>query len=204
MRRILATVVLALAAALGLPAASDAGGATSVLITQPGSDAGALYVSDAAYDALLGLLPVDETRGKQVPPGESVADYNLTWLVHDVMPWRFDRVAVFDDGTAWVSTTFTEGAAAGWAPLPSAKKITGILDGVLDGSSAPSVVTIPAEMTPEVVPPAAAEEPRPARLSLAGWRWAVPGVLVGLVIGAVAARRPRDTEPRQVLISSEA
>jgi hypothetical protein len=32
----------------------------------------------------------------------------------------------------------------------------------------------------------------------------VPGVLLGLVVGAVAARRSRDEEPRQVLISSEA
>ena len=64
MRRILAVAVLALAAAVGLPAASHAGGPTSVLITQPGQSAGALYYDDAAYDALLGLLPADETRGK--------------------------------------------------------------------------------------------------------------------------------------------
>jgi hypothetical protein len=204
MRRILATVVLALTATLGLPAAADAGGPTSVLIAQPGVAAGALYYDDAAYDALLGMLPADETRGTQLPPGGSVADYNLTWLVHDVMPWRFDRVSVFDDGTAWVSTTFTEGASAGWAPLLPAKKIAAILAGVLDESSAPSVVTVPAEVTPEVFPPAATEEPRTSWFSLTGWRWVVPGALLGLVVGAVAARRPRDTEPRQVLISSEA
>ena len=106
MRRILAVAVLALAAAVGLPAASQAGGPTSVLITQPGQSAGALYYDDAAYDALLGLLPADETRGEPLAPGGGV-DYNLTWLVHDVMPWRFDRVHVAADGTAWVSTTFS-------------------------------------------------------------------------------------------------
>jgi hypothetical protein len=104
-----------------------------------------------------------------------------------------------------VSTTFTEGASPGWAPLLPAKKIAGILAGVLDESSAPSVVTVPAEeVTAAVFPPAATEEPRTSWFSLTGWRWAVPGALLGLVVGAVAARRPRDTEPRQVLISSEA
>ena len=102
MRRILAVAVLALAAAVGLPAASHAGGPTSVLITQPGQSAGALYYDDAAYDALLGLLPADETRGEPLAPGGAGDDYNLTWMVHDVMPWRFDRVHVAPDGTAWV------------------------------------------------------------------------------------------------------
>jgi hypothetical protein len=32
----------------------------------------------------------------------------------------------------------------------------------------------------------------------------VPGALLGLAVGAVAARRSRNEEPRQVLISSEA
>ena len=204
MRRILATAVLAVCTLVGLPGPAHAGGPTSVIITRPGADAGALYVSDAAYDALLGLLPAVETRGRPRPPGGSVADYNLTWLVHDVMPWRFDRVAVFDDGTAWVSTTFTEGASPAWSPLLPAGKVADILAGVLEESSAPSVVTIPAEPTRADLAPAGTEDAEPSWFSLSGWRWAVPGALLGLVVGVAAARRPRDTEPRQVLISSEA
>jgi len=203
MRRILAVAVLALAAAVGLPVASQAGGPTSVLITQPGQSAGALYYDDAAYDALLGLLPAEETRGTPGTPGGGV-DYNLTWLVHDVMPWRFDRVRIARDGSAWVSTTFSADAVAGWEAVGPAEELAAILTGVLEESTAPSVVTVPAEVTPEVFPPAATEEPRTSWFSLTGWRWVVPGALLGLVVGAVAARRPRDTEPRQVLISSEA
>ena len=203
MRRILAVVVLALAAPVGLPSGAGAGGPTSVIITEPGVSAGALYFQDEAYDTLEGLLPPDETRGKPSPPGGAV-EYNLTWLVHDVQPWRWDRVAVLPDGTAWVSTSFTEFGTAGWQPLDgAATKVTAIIDGVLEGGAAPIVLTdVPEE--PAAAPPAPSEDAREPWFSLTGWRWVVPGVLLGLVVGVAAARRPRDTEPRQVLISSEA
>jgi hypothetical protein len=204
MRRILAVAVLALAAAVGLPAASQAGGPTSVLITQPGQSAGALYYDDAAYDALLGLLPADATRGKPLAPGGAGADYTLTWMVHDVMPWRFDRVHLAPDGTAWVMTTFTAEDTGGWAQVDQPDELAALLTQVLDDSAAPEVVSIPADTTAVAAPAPAPAEPDPARLSLTGWRWVVPGVLLGLVVGAVAARRHRDDEPRQVLISSEA
>jgi hypothetical protein len=202
MRRILAVAVLALAAAVGLPAASQAGGPTSVLITQPGQSAGALYYDDAAYDALLGLLPADETRGEPLAPGGGV-DYNLTWLVHDVMPWRFDRVQVAADGTAWVSTSFSAEDSAGWVEVAEGEELAALLTQVLDDTVAPEVVSIPAD-TPAAPPAPAPAEPETTWFSLDGWRWVVPGVLMGLVVGAVAARHSRDGEPRQVLISSEA
>lgn len=203
MRRILAVVVLALAALVGLPSGAAAGGPTSVIITEPGVSAGALYFQDEAYDTLEGLLPVDDTRGTSAPPSDA-RSYNLTWLVHDVQPWRWDRVAVLPDGTAWVSTSFTEFGTAGWQPLDgAAKKVTAIIDGVLEGGAAPIVVTdVPEE--PATAPPASADDTREPWFSLTGWRWVVPGALLGLLVGAAAARRPRDQEPRQVLISSEA
>jgi hypothetical protein len=202
MRRMLAVAVLALAAAVGLPAASYAGGPTSVLIAQPGQSAGALYYDDAAYDALLGLLPGGETRGEAMVPGGGGADYTLTWLVHDVMPWRFDRIHVDRDGTAWVSTTFSAEETGQWQSLGSADALGDLLTRVLDDSTAPEVVSVPTEASPAPAP--APAESEPVRFSLTGWRWVVPGVVLGLVVGSVAARRSRDPEPRQVLISSEA
>lgn len=204
MRRILVVVVLALASAVGLPAAAKAGGPTSVLITQPGQSAGALYYDDAAYDALLGLLPVGETRGKPLPPGGGGADYNLTWLVHDVTPWRFDRIHVARGGTAWVSTTFSVEATGGWEAIGEADELTALLTQVLDASVAPEVVSVPADSPSASTPAPAPAEGEPTWFSLTGWRWVVPGALLGLAVGAVVARRSRDVEPRQVLISSEA
>ena len=45
-------LVAALAVVLGLPSATHAGGPTSVLITQPGDSAAALYHTDSRYAAV--------------------------------------------------------------------------------------------------------------------------------------------------------
>jgi len=205
MRRILAIVVLALSALLGLPATAHAGGPTSVLVTQPGAGAGALYYSDPAYDALTRLLPEAETRGKAEPPGYGGDDYTLTWMVHDVSPWRWDRVHVAGDGTAWVSTTMTPNATPQWEPIGPAKQLTALIDGVLGEAGGPVVVSLPAE-DPAAEPAAApaAEDVGSSWLSLSGWRWLVPGVLLGLLVGAVATHRRGADEQRQVLVTSDA
>jgi len=202
MRRILATVLLTLSAVIGLPGAAHAGGPTSVLITQPGQAAGALYYDDAAYDALLGLLPPAETRGKPQPPGDGV-DYNLTWMVHDVMAWRFDHVRIDADGTAWVSTTFSAESAAGWEPVDTGKDLAALITAVLSESAAPEVVSLTPRVTQPDPAPASADEADPSWFALTGWRWVVPGALLGLLAGVAVARRRVDDEPRQVLLTSD-
>jgi hypothetical protein len=68
------------------------------------------------------------------------------------------------------------------------------------------VVSVPAE---PAEPAAAASQPAdPASdpwLSLSGWRWLLPGVLLGLLVGAAAAHRRGDEEPRQrqLLVTSD-
>lgn len=201
MRRILATVLLTLSAAIGLAGPADAGGPTSVLITQPGQSAGALYNGDAAYDALLELLPANETSGKSQPPGGGVY-YNLTWMVHDVMPWRFDRVRIGSDGSAWVSTTFSAESAAGWASVDAGEDLAALLTGVLSESTAPEVVSVTPRATPASAP-ASPDEASTSWFSLTGWRWVVPGALLGLLVGVATARRRVDQEPRRVLLTSD-
>ena len=202
MRRILATVLLTLSAAIGLAGPAEAGGPTSVLITQPGQAAGALYNDDAAYDALLELLPADETSGKSQPPGGGV-DYNLTWMVHDVMPWRFDHVRIDSDGSAWVSTTFSAESAAGWAPVDVGEDLAALLAGVLSESTAPEVVSVTPRAMPSTSAPASPDEASTSWFSLTGWRWVVPGALLGLLVGVATARRHVDQEPRRVLLTSD-
>jgi hypothetical protein len=215
MRRVLTIVVLALTAGLagltGLPGTSYAGGPTSVLVTQPGADAAALYYDDAAYDALLDVLPAGGTIGKPLPPGGGGTDYHLTWLIHDVTPWRFDRVRVHRDGTAWVSTTFEAGGVEAWEPVQDGEDLAGLLAGVLAGSAAPEVVSVTPDAAPdpapEVAPPGATptspEQTGSSWISLTGWRWLVPGAVLGLLVGIVAGRRRVEHEPRQVLLTSE-
>ncbi|KQV69497.1 hypothetical protein ASC64_06520 [Nocardioides sp. Root122] len=207
MRRILAVVVLALSALVGLPGTATAGGPTSVLVTQPGTGAGALYHSDAAYDALVRLLPPGDTSGEASPPGYAGEGYQLTWMVHDVMPWRFDRLQLDADGNVWVSTTSTANVAGEWQSLGPAKALRRLLQGVLDDDAEPTAVSVPAgNASAADVPatPAAAAPPADdsSWFSLSGWRWLVPGALLGLLVGAAAARRRGDEEPRRVLVSS--
>lgn len=207
MRRILAIALLAIAAATWLPATAHAGGPTSVIVTQPGQAAGALYYDEAAYDALLGLLPAGETRGKPLPPGSGGTDYTLTWLVHDVEPWRWDRVHVDGDGSAWAATVTTAGATPGWEPLGSEQgtALAQLLAGVVEDSAAPTVVSVPTDVSPAPAPPEVVpSEPTPAWFSLAGWRWVVPGALLGLLAGVAAARvrRTHAEEPRRVLVEA--
>jgi hypothetical protein len=204
MRRILAVALLALAAGTGLPATAHAGGPTSVLVTQPGVSAAGLYYTDEAYDELLGLLPTGETRGKELPPGGGVA-YSLTWMVHDVMPWRFDRVSVHGDGTAWVATTFSADATTRWQPVGEGTELFDLLTAVLadGGASGPVSETMAAS-----APATSATETRTVTetewFSLSGWRWVVPGAVLGLLVGVAAARvrRTRADEPRQVLVDA--
>ena len=204
MRRILAIAVLALAAVTGLPATARAGGPTSVLVTQPGVSAAGLYYTDEAYDDLLRLLPEDETRGKEMPPGGGVS-YNLTWMVHDFMPWRFDHVNVYGDGTAWVATTFTADATAGWQPVGEGMKLFGLLKAVLADGEAPGLISPTAARTMPIVPPGDVRTVTETEwFSLSGWRWVVPGTLLGLLVGVAAARarRTEDEEPRRVLVDA--
>lgn len=202
MRRILATVLLTLSAAVGVAGPADAGGPTSVLITQPGQSAAALYYDDAAYDALLGLLPVDETSGRSQPPGGGV-DYNLTWMIHDVMPWRFDHVRIGSDGSAWVSTTFSDESAGGWTPVDGGEDLAALFTGILSDGAAPQVVSLTPEAAPATSAPAWSNEASPSWFSLTGWRWMVPGALLGLLVGVATARRRVDQEPRRVLLTSD-
>ena len=200
MRRILAIAVLALAAVTGLPATAHAGGPTSVLVTQPGVTAAGLYYSDEAYDALHALLPADETRGEAQPPGGGVS-YNLTWLVHDVMPWRFDQVEVYGDGSAWTSTSFTADGTSGWQRTEGTE-LSDLLHAVLADGEAPAVLPTTAPAAP------AAPEVRTVTqtewFSLTGWRWVVPGAALGLLLAAAAARvrRTDDAQPRQLLVDA--
>ncbi len=205
MRRILAIALLALVAAIGLPATAHAGGPTSVLVTQPGVSAAGLYYTDEAYDDLLRLLPTDETRGKELPPGGGVA-YNLTWMVHDFMPWRFDHVSVYGDGTAWVATTFSSDATAGWQPVGEGAELFDLLTVVLADGEAPGLIS---DTMAASLPTTPAAETRTVTrtewFSLSGWRWVVPGALLGLLAGVAAARvrRTEEDEPRRVLAEAQ-
>ncbi len=111
--RRLTAAAAALTAALALivwaASPASAGGPTSVLVVSPESqETASAYCSDKAYSELERLLgPVG--KGTRERPSEAVSAsarrFNVTWLVHDVTPWRVDRVFMAEAGQdAWIHT----------------------------------------------------------------------------------------------------
>lgn len=89
---------------------ASAGGPTSVLLVAPGNgQTASLYTGSADYQALEELVGASGTgpAGTAAPSGaghESGSAVTVTWLIHDVLAWRVDRLYFEADGGPWIST----------------------------------------------------------------------------------------------------
>ncbi|MEF9905912.1 hypothetical protein [Streptomyces sp. P9-A2] len=88
---------------------ASAGGPTSVLVVSPESgETASLYHDDKRYAELERLLGSIGTGVREKPPEAPSASarlINVTWMVHDVTPWRVDRVFLADMGQyTWIHT----------------------------------------------------------------------------------------------------
>ena len=67
-----------------------------------------LYYTDPEYDELAGLVGVDQPsgtfEGTESGGHEYGAGVTITWLIHDVSPWRVDRVYLGGKGGPWIAT----------------------------------------------------------------------------------------------------
>ena len=89
------------------PAApAAAGGPTSALLSIPGAGSTAsLYYTDPEYDELADLVGVSRARAgrstaRSRAAHESGPGVTVTWLIHDVEPWRVDRIYLGRRGRA--------------------------------------------------------------------------------------------------------
>ncbi|MEV8597399.1 hypothetical protein [Streptomyces sp. NPDC052012] len=225
---------LAAALALTLWGASPAfaGGPTSVLVVSPQSEETAsVYHSDKQYGELERLLgPVGKGTRERPPEAASVSArlINVTWMVHDVTPWRVDRVFLADaDQDVWIHTAarFNESSNGLWhrAEHPSdlhkllyALGVTG--DGTGTGS-APGIYPAPwdteqaaAGKDEGAAAAAAVTRAAPATGDGTDWWWAIPGVVAGAALALVLrpyvtrlplmGRRKDDPGPRQELLDT--
>ncbi|MEU3740763.1 hypothetical protein AB0E78_27335 [Streptomyces sp. NPDC032198] len=218
---------------MGAPQAV-AGGPTSVLVVSPESgQSTALYVSDKEYGELeRGLGRAGDLAGgrRQQPPGLNMSDesrqINVTWMLHDVRPWRVDRaypVASVSKGSedgkggegaavVWIhTTTDVESMTGSWHKAKDPARLTALFKKL-------GVMGAPSDKGNQAIPPRADLVPSPTSASQAGdgqaasgradgirgdggtdWWWVIPGVAAGAA-GALLLRGPL-TERRPLLAS---
>jgi hypothetical protein len=189
-------VAAALLATLPLSPAA-AGGPTSVLLSVPGEGRTAsLYYTDPEYDALARAVGAMSERGVDEVDGSHQVGtpVTLTWLIHDVTPWRVDQVYV-DGGEVWISTQESPGGGplaeepAVWHQGTPA--LARLLDRVLpaQGSASRTAITPPPLQPTPAAPPSAATVADTSPWTLAAW--AAGGLVAGAVLTLSALRRQR-------------
>lgn len=105
-----------LVGALASPA--RAGGPTSVLLVAPGGGGTAsLYYDDPRYDALSRLVTSEAGPGAGAFTHETADLVTVTWLIHDVLVWRVDRVYLGAADGPWVASQESSGSDIGDAPV---------------------------------------------------------------------------------------
>jgi hypothetical protein len=211
-------------AILAPPGPASAGGPTSAMLSVPGEGRTAsLYYSDDAYEKLARLVDVGgagtvDESGRSHDTGTGVT---VTWLVHDVEPWRVDRIYLAGDDGPWIATQETlTGTGSIWdAPVvwhqPAAgKELSMLLDslgvgqaGAASGTGEPGSAVEPGPAVPASVEPAStAPAPAPTDEGSASanrdrlW-WGLGGLAGGVLLAAgwtrVRSRRqaPDDWDP---------
>ena len=183
-----------------------------LLVSPESTETAALYYSDKEYGELEQLLgtAAKGTRDKPPEAGLTAArQINVTWMVHDVTPWRLDRVYPVHKGRdVWIHTAANLGRTTNgtWhradhpAQLRALLKKLGLMGKVPDEGRA--AILPPGgeedgasdDAAKDAADPAAdpATEASPARSASgagsadgADWWWALPGAAAGAVLALV-------------------
>lgn len=194
----------------GAPPAS-AGGPTSVLVVSPASEETAsLYYDDREYKQLERLLgsPVTGTRGK--PPEADLASarrVTVTWMVHDISPWRLDQIFSADEGgEIWIHTAanLPRSMNGSWHRAERADELSALLKGLgVLGKASGDTGSTDVMSAPWATEGAQATAPEPAATVRAqaptvddgtAWWWVLPsatgGAVLALAFRSFAARTP--------------
>ncbi|MET9272438.1 hypothetical protein [Kribbella sp. NPDC003557] len=195
-RRILVLVVLLFA--LGATPA-HAGGPTSVLLSAPPSVVAVGY-EDQQYSDLQQLIQTT-TQHDVGSEAHSVGRFvRATWLIHDMSVWRIDVIYPDAPGGPWIATEEfmggTKPAKPTWHRPADPVRLLQVLGSLelLEGESigGPTLddgyTAEQATPEPAQTQPAQAEAAGSSPTFFTGWRWIIPGVLLGAAVAVVAAR----------------
>jgi len=211
-RAALAVVVLIVLPLLTAGPAA-AGGPTSALLAVPGEGATAsLYYTDPEYDALARLVGATQpdgagtvdTSGRSHAYGPGVT---VTWLVHDVTPWRVDRIYVGGDGAPWISTQVGTETGSIWdgqvvwhqpASPGEAAELVALLDrlGVGKAAAEGDFSGVAGAPVPESSAPVTESGPAPGKSSAVApiW-WGLGGLASGVLLTLLSLRLRRGHAP---------
>lgn len=175
---------------------AHAGGPTSVLLSAPPTVIGLGY-EDQRYADLQALVQTPtkaEPTGAQHDTGRFV---RATWLIHDMSIWRIDIIYPDAPGGPWIQTedlmTDTNPSKPTWHRAANPVRLLQLLGdlNLLHGSfeGGPTLTDGYAIVaTPAPTPPPAQQAAAPTTTFFTGWRWTIPGVLLGAAITALALR----------------
>ena len=206
-RRTLALLVAVFAvAALGTTPA-HAGGPTSVLLSAPPHVVAVGY-EDQAYGELQLLTDSAASNGPMDTEDHASGHFvRAAWLIHDMSVWRIDIIYPDAPGGPWIATT--ESMATGtmsekptWHTSPDRAALLKLLGSLkllngqdFDGGPTTLDYAPAPTPTPELAtqqPPAAAEPAATAQAAspgaFTGWRWIIPGFLLGAAVAVLALR----------------
>jgi hypothetical protein len=202
-RRTLALVaaLFALTAITAVPA--HAGGPTSVMLSAPPSVV-AIGYNDQRYYDLQELVQTTAKPGKAEESHEAGKFIRAAWLIHDMIVWRIDIIYPDAPGGPWIATqefmTGTKPDKPTWHRAADPEKLLRLLDsfklrsGEFDGGPTLDdgyLVPTPAAASAPVQTPPPAQAAATATASTSfftGWRWIIPGVLLGAGVAVAAVR----------------
>ena len=203
---LIGSLAVVLALMVWCASSASAGGPTSVLVASPASgEANALYYSDEGYEELEQLLGAAGRGTPDQPPEADLAgarQINVTWLAHDISPWRLDRVFPVESGAraVWIHTAanMPDTPNGYWHRAEHPAQLCDLLSklGVMGKVSGEGYTGIfPAPWKSET-PPAATADTETAELRTGApvasddtdWWWALPGAAGGAVLALVLRR----------------
>jgi hypothetical protein len=197
-------IVLGIVGVGVLPA--QAGGPTSVLLSAP--EVGKLAATgyqDKAYAELQRLLDTPAAaEGGEHAIGPAI---KATWLIHDETPWRSDVIYPDAPGGPWIATVVDVNSTDGlngapvWHRPTDAVQLIKLLVSLdllhrtpRNGGQTTTAPPATAPVVPETSPDVAVAGDTPVTAAkieekpLLGWRWSIPGFLLGAAAAYLALR----------------